>query len=499
MTWNYRQNGEWKTATIKRREGEKWVPLLDAGGSGTEKDGQGATHGSRNGTTYQASDFGSSESDLQSAFNALSPGDTLDIDQDYTGDWSFPTTDQITITSSTNATLNLGSSDIEIFDWGNDSYTAISADAVSEGNREIPVSDPGAFSVGDDVRLIDDNDYYDGRTSWPSGSTLGTERPIGQYAVVEDVGSSTITIDRDTLQDYNDPSGTFYVERMDSWTNDDLIIENLNFIGHDDSDDGFVVSEAKNVTLRNCYWRYWGPYNSSSKDGSFASFSKCWHVTVRDCSGEDSGRYGWRMYNGTTDALVDNCETWRTGRYLALQSHGGSMHPTYDLLVTNCTAHDSESRAYDQHYACERMSVLDCEAENCQAFHLRGKDFYAENIYVHGDVGSDILRCRYKPEDVEIRNMTIEASASGDGVVVFDMDDPPALNFHMEDITFDESSDNGRTVDFRDSVSGTPKVDGFTAVNWEINGEMIETNQEFCDLADSYSSGSIENLDVYTT
>ena len=227
-----------------------------------------------------------------------------------------------------------------------------------------------------------------------------------------------------------------------------------------------------------------------------ASFARCFRVTVRDSTCREGDRYGWRMYAGTTDTWVHNCESWDLGRYLTLQSHAGSMNPAYDHLVTDCVAHNSESRAYDQHFAGEKMVVRDCVADNCKAFHLRGHDFYAENITVTGSsIQGDLIDVRYWARNIEINGLTIDVDEDSTTrrVIQFDLDKPPADNWVVRNV--DSGSTDMYTLALRTPPSGDLQVDDFEAVNWRIGGDLIETASEFERLYGD-SSGKVDELIV---
>lgn len=487
MTWNHRNNGNWSAATPKIRKGGQWV-VIDGGGV---TDGNGASHSPRNGDTLQASDFGSSESDLQSAFDSLSDGDTLDIDQDYIGShWAFPALNHITITSSTDATLAGDSSSNSLFDWNGWDLTSRSASAISQGEMTVSVLDASIFSEGDDIRLFDDNEVHRGIESWESDSTLGVPLNQGQFAVVNSVDTSndTVTMDRPAHWNYNDPDGTLELQLID-WYADDVIVENLSFVGPSDSPDGVRAYETKNLRFSNCDWELW--------DNSLSVFQS-FHVTVEDCTFSNGGLKGARMTAGTTDIHVHNCESWNMGRYIANMGHHGLMNPSYDMLVTDSIAHDSDSRAFDQHFGGEKLRVVNCEADGCQLFHARGRDAEFKNCRVRGDVGTHIIQTRYHARDMRFYDIDIQATTGDDSVVLFNVDGPYADNWYMEKITFNETNNQGRTAACRPPPSGDYQVDNFEAVDWTIDGELIETEERFRELMD-YGNERIGNLTVSTT
>lgn len=364
-------------------------------------DGQGAGHADRTGETYRASAHAS----IQDALDTLSPGDTLDIDEDITGGFDVPQTNGITITSSTNATLSLPSGDSgPLISWPGWDTDDTGASPVDEGADRIDVDDPSVFEVGSDVRIIDENESYRGVGPGEMDSSVGSDLTTGEFHTVAGISGDTLQFEQAIRHPYSNESGTLQVERID-WGVNDVILSNLSFIGHESAGTLQGIDEAKNVTLENITADRWG----AGSDNKIVQIETSWRVTVRGSTittGFSDRAKGININAGSTDVLIEQCEVSDMGRYGINTGHGSGHHPTCNVSIIGCTARDCDHAGYDCHFGSEDIRFRGCTAIDCQRAHnIRGWDIDIINGTSEG-ISEDVLWFRQWPVDISIEGYT---------------------------------------------------------------------------------------------
>ena len=418
MTWKHRKGGQWSSPTMKVRRNGQWVTIGGGGGGG------GANTPPRSylpwgdpptrSNTVDISNYSS----LQTALNSISPDTRLTLDgtATYTGNWSWPSTPNITLDGQ-GATLRRSSTTSQMLrrSRGNEysSYTTPGGDGTySAGQEWIDVSSTSGFSAGG-IILIRDHDQLHPDTRYASSGS--GDEGTGYYHVVSEVDSSgnRLRLEEPTLTRWRNPTGSLRIYDVEFEAINQRIT-NCRFDGRDPNleDDTNVCRFFRTKDL----WMD----NITGFDGTGMPWmAEGYGLRVHNCDYRNSAtktpkkRKTINLQDGQHHTLVTDCTTTDFYHESFTQGAGGNWWGARNAEYRNCRGTNGTDTAFDVHPGAEDIRYFNCTTDNCRFLRPRAtnirsedcevanpntypiyshndpEDLYFNKIHVHGSIGAN--------------------------------------------------------------------------------------------------------------
>lgn len=491
MTFYYRHGGQWVQVTEVRS------PAGAVSSQISSPSGWVNTNYLLTGSppTRSTTEYSSNYSDLQTALDSIGSDTRLVIDDGpHSGNWNLARTSHVTIDGNGTTLDRADTSDqlVEYHDTGNEFST--NRDGVgtySIGDSAIEVSATDIYSAGDEIRIFDTNQYHPDQLV----SSPGEDQAQGSYHVVESIDSSNnlLYLEEDLFLDWDNPSGTLRVDRVD-WGVEDVVIRDLTLEGNDAARDASRVNQFRRVK------ELWFD-NCTVQNGTGGLWIyECYQVRIHNCTldelgrTENANRYPVDITNGTTHTYITDSESLNSDRYGFKSGAGGSWFQCRNGRMENCHVSNSYQRGYDQHPGSRYWEYIDCTVDGGGGFgRARSDGWYAEGGGVTG-AGQLIW---YDRQAAEARNHVFKhhyPNSSGANRVYRILDDA-GTNKYLDwtDVWVEETSNMYDCFNFR-CDSGTLNVE-VTLENIAMDGTWI-TDSNWSEYHSISENGGTVNVTV---
>jgi hypothetical protein len=257
--------------------------------------------------------------------------------------------------------------------YGNNAEANITSN-VAVGDITINLSSTVGFAVGDYVQLTSE------AVLTPESNGL-----TGEFGrIVSLVANTSITLATSTIYAYNTTDSP---KIRKATFIENLIFDGLNIVGPDDSYDdteALYLISVKNLTVKNCYFRYCNV--------NAISCYNCLDVDVNNCQFEDALNngegYGLGFYSSCQNVCINNIRSRNLHHTVTGGVSSGWYGGPSGVTITNLVAEEARDAAIDCHPGFNAWDISNCKvfgnssATNFKGINLRGGNGIVSNCII---------------------------------------------------------------------------------------------------------------------